>query len=131
MASKARALKVLKDGGKIVNGLVCLPSGGLDLESRGRLSPAQLKSLEKQKNVTVVFRQGSTIHLHRALSNMTASQIRAELERLANTTATAADHRRLSQAWETVKGQTPHSYHAVIEDRLRALPIAKRATATN
>ncbi len=57
-----------------------------------------------------------------AFKSMTPAAIRSQLEQLAATgTASAADHDRLSQAWQVVKPQTPQSYHRVIEDRLRAL----------
>lgn len=53
---------------------------------------------------------------------MKATDIRAQLEQLAATgTASAAEHDRLSQAWQAIKSQMPQSYHAVIEDRLKAL----------
>ncbi len=53
---------------------------------------------------------------------MTPADIRAQLEQLAATgIASAADHDRLSQAWQAIKPQTPQSYHPVIEDRLKAL----------
>jgi hypothetical protein len=53
---------------------------------------------------------------------MTPADIRVQLEQLAATgTASAAEHDRLSQAWQVVKPQTPQSYHPVIEDRLKAL----------
>ena len=53
---------------------------------------------------------------------MKAAAIRAQLDQLAATgTASAAELDRLAQAWQAIKPQTPQSYHAVIEDRLRAL----------
>ncbi len=64
MASKARALKALKDGGKLVNGLICLWNGGLDTEANGRLTPAQLKSIEQVKGVVAWHESGTTIHIY-------------------------------------------------------------------
>lgn len=61
MANQARALKVLKQGGWLINGLICLPGGGLDLTSKGRLTSAQLKSLEK-KNVVPSDEGGAIVH---------------------------------------------------------------------
>ena len=54
---------------------------------------------------------------------MNLSNIRLELEKIANAEkeATYDDYLRLAQAWEAIKAQTTESYHAVIEDRLRAL----------
>ena len=53
---------------------------------------------------------------------MRAADIRAQLEQLAVTgTASAAECDRLSQAWQAIKPRTPQSYHAIIEDRLKAL----------
>ena len=55
---------------------------------------------------------------------MNPSDIRAELEQLADNKATYADYLRLAKAWQAVKDTTPESYHAVIEDRLRALEVS-------
>lgn len=65
MASKSRALRVLRDGGKLVNGLVCLPGGGLDRESKGRLTAAQLKSLETNNGIIASHQDGATIHTYK------------------------------------------------------------------
>ena len=54
---------------------------------------------------------------------MTLTELRAELEQLAVDGCTAADVDRLSQEWEAVRNDTPQSYHAVIDDRLKALSI--------
>lgn len=64
MANKARALRVLKAGGKLVNGLICLPGGGLDRESKGRLTPAQLSALEKTKGVAATVEGSTKIHTY-------------------------------------------------------------------
>ena len=64
MANQTRALQVLKDGGKLVNGLVCLPSGGVDLDSKGRLTADQLNSLEKKGAVPNIH-GGTTIHTYK------------------------------------------------------------------
>ena len=56
------------------------------------------------------------------LKPVNAAAIRAQLDQLAATgSASAAEHDRLSQAWQAIKPQTPQSYHPVIEDRLEAL----------
>ena len=54
---------------------------------------------------------------------MTLTELRAELEQLAADGCTAADVDRLNQAWEAVRNDTPQSYHAIIDDRLKALSI--------
>ena len=54
---------------------------------------------------------------------MTPTEIRAELEQLAESGCTTADVDRLNQAWLAVRADTPQSYHAVIDDRLKALSI--------
>lgn len=59
---------------------------------------------------------------------MSAADIRAQLEQLAATgTASAAERERLTQAWQAIKQQTPASYHAVIEDRLKALKVKQKS----
>ncbi|MBE9063465.1 hypothetical protein [cf. Phormidesmis sp. LEGE 11477] len=52
---------------------------------------------------------------------MTLTEIRAELEQLAESGCTAADLERLNSAWSVIRTETPQSYHAVIDDRLTAL----------
>ena len=54
---------------------------------------------------------------------MTPTEIRAELEQLAASGCTAADVERLNSEWSAVRTETPQSYHAVIDDRLRSLRI--------
>ena len=54
---------------------------------------------------------------------MTLTELRAELEQLAVDGCTAADVDRLTQAWQAVRDETPQSYHAVIDDRLKELSI--------
>ncbi len=64
MANQTRALQVLRDGGKLINGLVCLPSGGIDLHSKGRLTADQLNALEKKGAVPNIH-GGTTIHTYK------------------------------------------------------------------
>ena len=54
---------------------------------------------------------------------MTLTDLRAELEQFAANGCTAADIDRLNQAWKAVREKTPQSYHAVINDRLKALSV--------
>ena len=54
---------------------------------------------------------------------MTLIELRAELEQLVVDGCTAADIDRLTQVWEAVRNDTPQSYHAIIDDRLKALSI--------
>ena len=53
---------------------------------------------------------------------MTPPQIRAKLEQFAESGSyTANDLARLNQSWLSIRDTTPQSYHAVINDRVRAL----------
>ena len=53
---------------------------------------------------------------------MTPSQIRSKLEQFAESGSyTVDDLARLNQSWLNIRDTTPQSYHAVIDDRIRAL----------
>ena len=79
--------------------------------------PLPTQQLKQDLRATHLITQPQRSH-----QPMTAAAIRAQLDQLAATgTASAAELDRLAQAWQAIKPQTPQSYHAVIEDRLRAL----------
>ena len=54
---------------------------------------------------------------------MTAAEIRAQLEQLAATGASADQIDALTRRWLAIRASTPPIYHPVIEDRLNALGI--------
>ena len=54
---------------------------------------------------------------------MTAAEIRAQLEQLAATGASADQIDALTRRWLAIRASTPRNYHPVIEDRLNALGI--------
>ena len=57
------------------------------------------------------------------LTIMTAAEIRAQLEQLAATGASADQIDALTRRWLAIRASTPATYHPAIEDRLNALGI--------
>ena len=54
---------------------------------------------------------------------MTANEIRAQLERLAATGASADQIDALTRRWLAIRASTPATYHPIVEDRLNALGV--------
>ena len=54
---------------------------------------------------------------------MTLTEIRSELEQLAESGCTTADVERLNNAWSAIRADVQPSYHAIIDDRLQQLHV--------